>query len=291
MVKRVTFGLLVLMTCFTTTVFADSTKVACTVKHVESCAIKQCEPFYGSIAVIGSFDKDTEKDLTTTISHLAVGKSTDQMELYTVYNQKDKTVDIQEALVKFSLFDVNLKFGQMATPFGINYLDRPENSVFISVPRYDTYDLGFMGTLEDSRVKFDAFYGGNNNWSARIAAKLFGESIIPSYSMMTNQVSAIGIQTYYTSLGADISVLGEWLPDNGNTWLRTVVTPGFYNKIGFMASYYNTVKPGSLNEFDFNPDAWTAGFYLVPAEKVTASFEWKKDEGFIPVTFEIATTF
>lgn len=267
------------------------------VAQTDSTSTKVCnvtavcdKGFYGEAAVVATVDKG-EKDLRTDLSYFAIGNSSDRFELYTKLNAEDNSFDMQEAFVKFRFLDLDFNLGKMVVPFGINYLDRPSRSVFITTPTQDLYADGLGSYLENAQGRIDGFYGGDGVYSLRAKAYLFDKGLIPSLSYNDKDQLNIAVETYFSTVLLNASILGEWHCWDGSTWARTVLTPGFYNGFGVLLSYYNTSANLGLQNFDFTPDSWTYGLYCEVSKGVDVTAEWKSGENFRPVSIRFATTF
>jgi hypothetical protein len=268
---------------------SDSTTVA----H-KACIVHACnsnfDGFYGEASVTATLDKG-KKDLSTDLTYFAIGNSSDRFELYAKIDSKTGSSDLQEAFVRFKFFDLDFNVGKQVVPFGINYLSRPSSSVFVTTPNQDAYVDGFGSYIEDSRMRFDGFYGGGGVYSLRAKAYFFDKGFIPSMSYNDQEQVNLAIETYFDTALLKTSLLGEWHCWNGNTWARTLITPGFYDRIGVLFSYYNTSANLGLQNFDFTPDAWTYGLYCEVSKGIDVTAEWKSGETFRPVSVRFATTF
>ena len=263
--------------------FANTDTMSCATKS-KSCG------FYGVGSVTATIDKP-ERDFSADLSYLAIGNTSDRFEFYSKYDLETDELDIQEAFANFKFSGLDFRIGRMVVPFGINYLDRPYTSVFITVPNADEYKNGVGMWLEDNKARIDGFYGGEGSYTMRGKVYLFDKGLIPSVSWDNQNRFNVAMEAYGESLFLNASLLSEWHSWNGDFWARSVLTPGFYDKVGLLLSYYNTGANLGIADLDFTPDAWTYGLYceLEPGINVTA--EWKSGEDLTPVTIRFATIF
>jgi len=260
--------------------------------------------FGGTAAIDATVNVDNDaQNLSTDLTYVAGWCNAESFELYGVWNQDLNTLEFEEANIKFSLFDLNWAIGQKAVPIGFMHMQRPDQSVFITAPRGDFIAKGLhLDTGYDILSVEGMYLEGSEEYVVKTSVNLFedGLEVFVSYndvdSLKTTYGSfVVGGLFKYESLFANLSFMGEYMPDNGNFWAKGVTSPGIFDKVGLFAGYYNVRDNADIingySEFVYNPDAWVYGAYMDLSERVTASVEYKLDEGLNPIVMQFVATF
>jgi hypothetical protein len=246
--------------------------------------------FNGYGQSIMNYDSDGDK-LSTDLTYLAFEAKDRGYNVYATYDFDNSNVNIVEAYAKFKFTGMDVQVGRMVRPFGINFLDRPESSVFITVPKYDSYAEGVNLAYEESYFIVEGFYSDDNIYDFRVKLELFNDGIIPSLSYNSDKQFLVSNELYYESLVFNYSNLTEWNVDTGFFWTRSVISPGIFDVIGIMVSYYDTIDNNLIPDYNFTPDAWTIGGYLDLSDSTTLSTEYKLGESLTPLSFGLTTKF
>lgn len=260
-------------------------------------SVSNAEEFYGSVSVDVKID---EEDVISNLDYLSIGNSSKNFHLYGLYRASLDSLYIEEAYVKFTKYGLNFNIGRRVQQFGIVYLGRPENSVFISFPKFDRYGEMVGVSFFSEILNIDLGYEGNSDVTIKAQTTLFDGTIIPSISY-TNADNleeqyenwAISNEVYFKSLYVNFSSLSEWWSDTGDFWTRLVITPGAVNIVGVFGSYYNTPNMNETLEVwnITSPDIWTYGFFVDVSDNMVLSSEWLSGKSLIPTTLRFSTTF
>jgi hypothetical protein len=259
--------------------------------------------FYGVGSVVATLDTDKDTvlgDFSTRVNYLAIGNTSKNFEIYGVHRALVDTTYIEEAYVKFPMFGLDTNIGKIVQPFGLTYFSRPQNSVFMSIPRFDIPDDSILLTFDSDIIDVAASYAGNDVTTARVKGTFFNELLVPSVSYTNNEEIKkelgkwiIAGESYFQSTYLNYSLLGEWMVDNQNYWVRTVLTPGFFDIIGLLAAYYHTPDMAfTLEAWEVSRDnVFTYGAFTDIADNLTLTIEWRADRPLSPFTFRFITTF
>ena len=262
---------------------------------------------FGGTSVINTIiDTDDEQQkLETDLAYVAGWYKGESFELYSVWDQETNTIEFEEANIKFALFDLNWAIGQKAVPIGFMHLQRPETSVFITAPRADVIRNGLHLDTGFDIIQLEGMYWSNNDINeyvikGSVSVLDEGVTLFISYNDSEELRSTYGEFVTgglfrYESLAVNLSLSGEYMPDNGNFWAKGVTNPGFFSKVGLFAGYYNLANNEDIvngyTDFVYNPDAWVYGAYMDLSKDVTASLEYKIGEEFNPIVLQFTATF
>lgn len=260
--------------------------------------------FGGTAVIDATVDVDNDsQNLSTDLTYVAGWYDGKSFEGYGIWNKDLNTVEFEEANIKFSLFDLNWSVGKKAAPIGFMHLQRPEQSMFITAPRADFISDGLYLNASEGPISVDGMYlEDSDEYVVKTTIDLFNDGFVGfvSYNNVlelenTYGQFVLGGLFKYESLLVNLSVTGEYMPDTGNFWARSVTGPGVFDKIGLFAGYYNIEDNSGVvngyNEFSYSPDAWTYGGYIDLSDNVTASVEYKLDEGLNPIIAQFVATF
>ena len=208
------------------------------------------------------------------------------------------SINFSELSYDLELFDLEMKLGKVIIPFGFDYLERTLNSVYMTTPKGSFYDYGLHMSTGRGIIKFDSSINAHNYYTLRGEISVLNEGIIFSTSYTEEEKIrenygrwSLTNKFLYSSLLLNFSLVTEYLPDVGDIWTRSVLSPGVFDFIGVMGGYYNVSEVFyGLDSYTYN-HAWVYGFYLDVSNRTTFSSEWKAGEKFIsPLHFRITTT-
>jgi hypothetical protein len=248
----------------------------------------------GVVSATAQIDmSDSENDFNVNDPYVALGYGGDNFGMYASY--EDTTVVFEEVYVQYPFLNLDWKVGQVIAPFGFDHLQRPETTVFITAPRGSYYRNGLTLQTIGDKMSLEGSYLGANEYTLRGSLALFDGGNTTSLSYANSDFLeaqygqwALTNKLLYESLMFNTSILAEWMPDTGDVWIRSVLSPGIFDVIGLMVGYYDVAD--MLYSTD-GGTVWSYGAYVDISTTATASVEWNNDKAINPITVRITANF
>jgi len=253
-----------------------------------------------TLSIESKLETDLDSSIEPTIRELSIDYKKDNLTFFSTIDDSAGTMTIDEVSYNFHMYDLDWRLGKTIVPFGYDYLERVNSSVFITAPTASNYGYGLHMSTGYDILQAESFIDGESRWSAKGTLRLFNDGITTTFSYtdineIVNEYGnwSITNKFLYSSLFLNLSLLTEYLPDNGGFWTRSVISPGVFDLIGVFGGYYNldgNIAHG-LDNYIYQPDSWVYGGYVDISKETSLSIEFKSDRAFSPMFIRLTTKF